>query len=131
MNAAGEFLAQKTLAVVEVTRQANQMGFKVYTNLKKKGYTVWPINPNTHTIMSDRCYRSLADLPGKPDGVVVILDAGKGKTVAEECHKLGIKRLWLQPGADSPSLLKLCEELGLIAVSGECVMAASRPAEQS
>ena len=39
------FMALKTLAVAGVSRNPNKFGTMVYKDLKSKGYTVYPVNP--------------------------------------------------------------------------------------
>jgi len=51
-----EFLSQKTLAVVGVSRNQEKFSNGVYRELKAKGYRVFPINPNAETIEGDPCY---------------------------------------------------------------------------
>ena len=40
----------------------------------------------------------------------------------KECQKLGLKRIWLQPGSESEAALAFCREHGLKVVHGICVM---------
>lgn len=122
MSLIAEFLDQQVYAIVGASQDRSKFGFKIYATMKRKGYEVYPVNPNTHNIMGDTCYRSLADLPKKPDVVDIVLEPDKGKGIVEECHQLGIGRVWLQPGAESPSLIKKCEELGIQVVHGACLM---------
>ena len=43
--------------------------------------------------------------------------------VVEEAGKLGVTRLWLQPGSESAEVLSRAEELGLDIIHGEpCVL---------
>lgn len=43
--------------------------------------------------------------------------------VVEEAGKLGVTRLWLQPGSESAEVLSRAEELGLEIIHGEpCVL---------
>ena len=47
------FLSEKTLAVAGVSRQGTKFGNAVFDDLKKKGSTVYTINPNAETIKDD------------------------------------------------------------------------------
>jgi predicted CoA-binding protein len=46
--------------------------------------------------------------------------------VVREAHGAGISRVWMQEGAESETALQLCEELGIAAVHGVCVILRSR-----
>ncbi|MBE7557958.1 CoA-binding protein [bacterium] len=125
-NQVDEFLAQKVFAVVGASRDADKYGFKVFRALKNGGYEVFPVNPKTDSILGDKCYPSLTKLPKVPDVVSMIVPPHEGERVVEEAAGLGIKRIWFQPGAESEKLLKLCEEKGIAALSGVCVMVESK-----
>jgi predicted CoA-binding protein len=58
-----DFLAQRTLAVVGVSRKAEKFGNMVYRELKAKGYRVFAVNPRTESVAGERCYPSLSALP--------------------------------------------------------------------
>ena len=40
----------------------------------------------------------------------------------EEANKLGLKRIWLQPGAESEAAIEFCKMYGLKVVHDVCVM---------
>ncbi len=56
------FLSQKNIAVVGVSRNTKNFGNTIYRSLKKKGYNVYPINPNAEKIEGDKCYPDLHSL---------------------------------------------------------------------
>lgn len=130
MSLAEEFAQQQVVAVVGASQDRAQVGFRVYTDLKNKGYTVYAVNPNIHNILGDTCYRSLRDLPQKPDVVSVILETDRARAIVTECHKLGITRIWLEPGVGTPSLIRFCEQKGLHVVSEPSIIEASTPRTQ-
>ena len=78
------FVGQRKLAVVGVSRDTKKFGNAAYKALKEKGYQVFPINRNVQTIEGDRCYAGLDKLPEKVDGVVIVVPpAEMGKVVRE------------------------------------------------
>ena len=68
-----DFLAQKTIAVVGVSRSGKKFGNMAYRELKSKGYQVYPVHPSAEQVEGDRAYPNLAALPEKPGGVLVIV----------------------------------------------------------
>ena len=42
--------------------------------------------------------------------------------IVREAHRLGIKKIWMQPGAESEEAIKFCEEHGIYVFHGLCVM---------
>ena len=126
--AINEFLGSKTLAVVGVSAKRRGFGYMVYHDLKGKGYTVYPVNPNTNAIDGDPCYPDVRLLPEKVDGIVLVIPPEQTEQVVAEAAEAGIRRLWMQQGAESDAAIRFCEEHGISVVHSECIMMFASPA---
>ena len=71
-EATRDFLAQKRIAVVGVSRTQNNAANIIYRKLRSENYKVFAVNPNAATVEGDTCYSNLKTIPEKPDGVVVV-----------------------------------------------------------
>ncbi len=117
------FLDKKNVfAVVGASRDPQKYGYQVYKDLKNAGYAVYPINPNADEISGEKCYPSLENLPKKPDVVDVVVPPKVTEQIVETCKKLGIAKVWMQPGSESEKAIEFCEGNGIDAVYGVCVM---------
>jgi predicted CoA-binding protein len=117
------FLKKKNVfAVVGASRNPRKYGYQVYKDLKSAGYEVYPVNPNTQEILGDKCYQSLEDLPLKPNVVDVVVPPKVTQHTVEICKRLGITKVWMQPGSESRKAIKFCEENHIDVVYGVCVM---------
>lgn len=121
-------LAQKTLAVVGVSRDPNKFGSRVYQELKSKGYHVLPVNLNIENLYGDRCYPNLGAIPEPVGAVILITQPAQTEQVVKEAAAAGIGYIWMQQGAESPEAIRFCQENGLQAVHGECIMMYAQPA---
>lgn len=122
-NLIEEFLEENNVfAVVGVSRNPEKYGHKVWKDLKKSGYKVYPVNPNTSEIESDRFYDSLRNLPEKPDVVDIVVPPEVTERIVKQCKELGIDRVWMQPGSESEEAKKFCEENNIKVLSNMCVM---------
>ena len=121
-TAIDEFIAQDTLAVVGVSRDRTKFGNIVYRNLREKGYRVLAVHPAHNTVEGDPCYPNLAALPEPVDGIVVVVPPEVTEQIVREADAVGIRRVWLQPGAESTAAIRYCEEHGLDVIHDECVM---------
>jgi predicted CoA-binding protein len=122
-----DFLAQKTLAIVGLSRDKNAMSSKVKAELTAKGYRLLAVNPNAESIGGEKCYASLAALPEKVGGVLVFTAPAQSEKVVADAAAQGIRRVWLQQGAQSDAALAVCREKGLQTVSGKCIMMFAEP----
>jgi len=117
---------QNIFAVVGASRDPKKYGYQVYRDLKNAGYEVYAVNPNAEEILGDKCYPSLEKLPIKPDVVDIVVPPKVTEQTVETCKKLGITKVWMQPGSESEKAIKFCEENGIDAVHGVCVMVERR-----
>ena len=122
-----EFIHQRRLAVVGVSRSEKKFGTMAYNELKKKGYRVFPVNPNTENIAGEPCYASLRDLPEPVDGVLVIVPPAQAESVVRDAFAAGITRVWLQQQSESPEAILFCQQNGMSVVHGECIIMFAEP----
>jgi predicted CoA-binding protein len=125
--AVNEFLAQQTLAVVGASRHGGKFGNTAYNELRAKGYKVLPVHPHAEIIEGDPCYPSLAALPEAVDGVVIVLPPSETEKVVAEAAQAGIRRVWMQQGAESQAAIRFCEERDMCAVHGACILMFAAP----
>jgi hypothetical protein len=85
------------------------------------GYTVIPVNPRYDTILGQKCYRSLRDIPGKVDIVDCFRKTQDIMPIAEDAIAIGARVLWQQLGVTNAEAAKKAEAAGLEAVMDRCV----------
>lgn len=125
-QAVDDFLAQKRIAVLGVSRDSNQAANLVYRTLRKTGYEVFAINPNAEEVEGDRCYHDLASVPGEVDAAVIATPPAASEGAARECAGRGVSRVWLHrsfgQGSVSPAATEFCRENGITVIEGGCPM---------
>ena len=117
-----EFLSQEVLALAGASRNGKKFGNTVLRELLAKGYRVHPVHPEADLVEGRRAYRSLADLPEPVGGLVLVVPKPRATALVREAAEAGIRRVWLQQGAESPEAESLAKEKGLAYVGGECVL---------
>ncbi len=123
-----DFLVQRTLAVVGVSRGGKKFGNAASRELRSKGYRVIPVHPEAESIAGERCYPSLKELPEPVGGLLVVVPPVQTEQVVREAAEAGIRRVWLQQGAESAAAIKYCQEHGMSVVHGECILMFAAPA---
>ena len=58
--AVDDFVSQKTLALVGMSRQSKKFGNYAFRELTQRGYRVFPIHPVAENIEGEKCYASLS-----------------------------------------------------------------------
>ena len=116
------------IAVVGASDNPDKFGHAIYRDLKRKGYRVFPVNPNRETVDGDRAYPTIQSLPDTPDIVNLSVPPEVSLAVAQECLRIGIMDIWLQPGAENNIVLNYLQENGFNYVAGACIMIKTRRA---
>jgi uncharacterized protein len=97
----------------------------VRTALAEHGIEVVPVSARTGTAEGDDgVFVDLASVPGRLDGVVVMVSRDHAEDVVREAIERGVPRVWLfrgaGPGAVSDAAVARCEEAGIEVVAGAC-----------
>jgi predicted CoA-binding protein len=121
------FLAQPAVAIAGVSRTGRRFGNTALRVLKEKGYRVYPIHPSVSQVDGTTCYARFTDLPEHVGGVVIVVPPARAVDVIRDAAAAGIKHVWLQQGAESADVLRVCNECGIDAVSGECILMFAQP----
>ena len=122
-----EFLEKRNVfVVVGVSRNHRKYGHQVYKDLRNAGYNVYPVNPNADEILGDKCYPSLESLPKSPQVVDLVVPPKATNQIVKVCKKLGIEKVWMQPGSESKTAINFCRENNIEVVHGVCVMVERR-----
>ena len=125
--AVDDFVSQKTLALVGMSRQSKKFGNYAFRELTQRGYRVFPIHPVAENIEGEKCYPSLSQLPETVGGVVAVVPPAQTEKVVRDAAAAGIKRVWMQQGAGSPDAIRFCQENGISEVHGECILMFASP----
>ena len=121
------FLSQKNIAIVGVSRSGKKFGNYINKGLKEKGYNTFIINPNAETIDEQKSYPDFKSLPEKAEGLVVCVTPSETETVVKDAAEYGIKNIWMQQGSQSDNAIELCKKNGIDYVAGECIFMFAEP----
>lgn len=121
-KSAEEFARGDHWAVVGASGDRSKFGNITFRELKRRGKRVYPVNPRATVVEEEPCYPRLAELPEKVERVLVVVPPKQGEKVVHEAEKVGIKKVWFQPGAESEAAVAYCEAHGMVAVWGYCIL---------
>jgi hypothetical protein len=121
-----DFVNRRTWAVVGATNNPRKYGNKILRDLRRAGYIVYAVNLHETEIDGQPAYRTLADLPERPEVVDFVIPPEQTEQVLQECYTLGLRRVWLQPGAESDAAIQYCHDQQLQVVYDACAMVEKR-----
>ncbi len=62
-------------------------------------------------------------------GVILVVPPGQTEKLVREAAAIGIRRVWMQQGAESDDAIRFCEENGISVIHGECILMFARPVD--
>ncbi|WP_199432716.1 CoA-binding protein [Qaidamihabitans albus] len=110
-----------TIAVVGLSRDPGKEAHSVPAVMQAAGFRIIPVNPVAGTLLGERVYRSLTDIPEPVDLVDVFRPSAEAASVAREAAAIGAKALWLQQGIVSAEARAIAAEAGMDYVEDRCV----------
>jgi uncharacterized protein len=119
-----DFLGQKRLAMVGVSRNPKDFSRGLFRDLRSRGYEVTPVNPGAAEIDGVPAFSSLHDITPAVDGVLLMTSPAVTEQAVEDCATAGIRRVWMYraagQGAVSSKAVEFCEAHGISVIAGEC-----------
>jgi uncharacterized protein len=112
----------RVVAVVGLSSNPERHSNQVARYLQEAGYRVIPVNPNETSVLGERVYGSLLDVPDRVDVVDVFRRSELTPEVARQAVEVGARVLWLQTGVVNEEAARIAEEGGLEVVMGLCMM---------
>jgi len=112
----------KTIAVVGLSSNPLRPSFGVSQYMQHKGYRIIPVNPNEQTVLGEKAYSSLAEVPDKIDLVDVFRRPEFVPEIVDEAIRLKIKAVWLQEGVVHQPAAKKARDSGILVVMDKCIL---------
>jgi predicted CoA-binding protein len=112
----------KTAAIIGASNSRTKYGNKAVRAFRQQGYTVWPVHPTEAVIEGLPAFKSIADVPARPQVVSVYLPPAVLQRVLPDIAAKGCDELWLNPGTESDEVLAEAARLGLNVVQACSVL---------
>jgi len=113
----------KTIAVVGISPKEDRPSYTVASYLKSKGYTIIPVRPDGETLLGERVYHSLQEIPPevKIDIVDIFRKSEDVPPVVQEAIQRRAMVVWMQEGVIHPEAASKAERAGLQVVMDRCI----------
>lgn len=117
------FLNGSPHAVVGASTNRDKYGNKVLRVYQQTKRSVFPINPKADEVEGLKAYPDLVSLPEPVHGISVITPPQVTRQVVEKAAELGIRHIWMQPGAEFDGVEQRAAELDLNVIPGNaCIL---------
>ena len=121
---ANEFLAQRRVALVGVSHDPRKLSRTLFSELRRRGYDVVPVNPLLESVDGVPCARRVQEVTPAVDWALLMTPPEMSEHVVRDCAEAGVTRVWLHRGtgrgAVSPVAVSFCRDHGIAVVDGAC-----------
>jgi predicted CoA-binding protein len=121
-----EILAERRIAVVGVSR-GKGFGNVALKTLRDRGWQAVPVNARADEVEGERCFHGLSEIPERPGAVLAVVPPAETEKVVDECLRLGVRKIWMQQGAESEAAIARAEQAGMTVVHHACVLMYAKP----
>lgn len=124
-----DFINDKKVAIVGVSRNPKKFGHVVYSTLKSKGYDVYPINPNIDMIEDTKSYESISKIDNSVRNIIIITPKKETEKIVNQIVELKDKfqNVWIQQGSDTPIAIEMLGKHNINFVKGQCILMYAEP----
>ena len=113
----------ETIAVIGLSPDPTKDSHRVAKYLQQVGYKIIPVYPKEETILGEKVYRSLKEIPGSVDMVDIFRKPAAVGPIVEACKERGdVKVVWLQAGIVNNEAAEAAKEAGMQVVQSRCAM---------
>lgn len=112
----------KTVAVVGLSDKPARPSHQVARFLQERGYRIIPVNPMVRSVLGERSYGSLTEIPGGADLVDVFRKPEAVPGIAKEAIRIGTRYFWMQEGVVSEQARQMLAAAGIPVVMDRCLM---------
>ena len=111
----------RVIAVVGLSAQWHRPSYFAAKYMQDHGYRIIPVNPNYAEVLGEKCYPSVAAIPGAIDIVDCFRKPGEILPIAREAVAKCAKVLWMQLGIRNAEAADAAIAGGLDVVMDRCV----------
>ena len=113
----------KTIAVLGLSPDETKASHRVAKYLQEVGYKIVPVYPKEETILGEKVYRSLLEIPFNVDMVDIFRKPNALDAIADACIERGdVKVFWAQKEIVNNVAAQKAKDAGMMAVQNMCTM---------
>jgi len=120
----------RTIAIIGLSRDPSKPSYQVPEYLKDHGFHIVPVNPFIDTILGEKAYKSLLEMPPEIQRTIEVVEIFRPSAdvppIVEQAVKLReihgvLKVVWMQLGIVNEDAAEMARRAGLTVVMDKCM----------
>lgn len=111
----------RIIAMVGLSPLQRRPSYRIARGLQGAGYKIVPVRPLVPTILGEKAYSSLSEVPDPIDLVHVFRPARFLDAIVDECLARDFKRLWVQEGIINEAAAERARDGGIKVIMDRCI----------
>jgi len=112
----------KTLTVVGLSSKPSRPSYGVSAYMLAQGYRIIPVNPHEESVLGQKAYGALDEVPEPVEVVVVFRRPEYMPEVIESAIRKGAKVIWMQEGVIHEEAAQRARDAGLAVIQDRCIL---------
>jgi predicted CoA-binding protein len=108
----------ETVVVLGASPKRERHSYRAMAMLREYGHRPVPVNPTSTEVLGEKCYPSIADIPGPIDTVTVYLRKTRSDPLRRDILQAEPPRIIFNPGAENHELATQARERGIEVIEG-------------
>jgi uncharacterized protein len=118
----GLLKSAKTIAVVGISGNPMRASHGVSAYMKSQGYRIIPVNPTLDSVLGEKAYPSLLDVPEQVDIVDIFRRSENVPPIVDEAIRKGVRAIWMQETVVNEEAAKKARAKGIFVVMDRCIL---------
>ena len=112
----------KKIAVVGLSSDQGRASYGVTRYMQNSGYQITPVNPNEVTVLGEKAYAALAEVPGPLEIVNIFRRPEFVREIVDDAIRLQARVIWMQLGVIHEAAAERARAAGLEVVVDLCIL---------
>jgi hypothetical protein len=112
----------KTIAVVGISGNPMRPSYGVAAYMQSQGYRIIPVNPDIDSVLGEKAYPSLLDVPEKIDIVDIFRRSEYVPPIVDQAIQKGVSAIWMQETVVHEESAKKAREKGIVVIMDRCIL---------
>ncbi|TLD69706.1 CoA-binding protein [Phragmitibacter flavus] len=111
-------MSGRTIVVLGASPKEDRYANMAMHQLMEHGEHAVPVNPAFEEVLGEKCFASIAEVPGPIHTVTLYLGAARSSPLIDEILAAKPQRVVMNPGAENEELARQAESAGIEVVHG-------------